>query len=311
MTNTPTMRALVAHERGGPERLAVEEIPKPQPAADEVLVEVHAAAITFDELTWDETWSHLPTIPSHEVSGVVVELGSGVTSLAVGDEVYGLIRFERNGAAAEYVAAPAADLAPRPRSVSHVEAAALPLAALTAWQALVDHAKVAPGDEVLVLGGLGGVGAFTTQLAARLGAAVTAVISSDRADEARSFGAVEVVDVRSQPLDGLPARHDVVIDTVGGAMLDRSYAVLRPGGRLVTLPAPPPDGRAAEFGVEATFFIVTPDRAELQELARLVDAGDLRVPIARTFPLAEGRAAFESGRSSGGPPGKTVLVVRE
>src|SRR6478609_9671279 len=145
------MAALRAHRRGGPEVLVVERAPIPVPAADEVLVEVHAAAITFDELTWDETWlrdgvDRTPIIPSHEVSGVVTGTGPDVADIAVGDEVYGLIPFDRDGAAAEYVAVPAHYLAVRPTTCSHVAAAALPLAGLTAWQAVVEHAAVQPGE---------------------------------------------------------------------------------------------------------------------------------------------------------------------
>ncbi len=258
------------------------------PARGEVLIEVHAAAITFDELTWEETWSRAgadrtPIIPSHEVSGVVTALGEGVSEFAAGDEVYGLIRFDRDGAAAEYVAVPAADLATRPKSVSHVESAALPLAGLTAWQALVDHTKVQAGERVLVHGGAGGVGAFAVQLARDLGADVTATVRGDVADVARGFGAAHVVDTRTEAFDGSGATYDVVVDTVGGETLERSFTVLEKGGRLVTLSAPPPEGRADEFGVEATFFIVTPDHAQLTQLARLVDDGQLRVPIAATF----------------------------
>ena len=157
------MTALRAHRRGGPEVLAVETAPIPVPAAGEVLVAVHAAAITFDELTWDETWmrdgvSRTPVIPSHEISGVVVETGSGSAHFALGDSVFGLIRFDRDGGAADYVAVPAQDLAAKPSGISHIVAAALPLAGLTAWQALVDHAGVHHGERVLVTGGAGGVG---------------------------------------------------------------------------------------------------------------------------------------------------------
>jgi D-arabinose 1-dehydrogenase-like Zn-dependent alcohol dehydrogenase len=164
------MTALRAHRRGGPEVLVVERAPIPVPAPGEVLVEVHAAAITFDELTWDESWLHdgvdrAPTIPSHEVSGVVAATGPDVTDIAVGDEVYGLIPFDRDGAAAEYVAVPADCLAARPTTCSHVYSAALPLAGLTAWQALVDHAAVHPGERVLIHGGTGGVGAEARHLA--------------------------------------------------------------------------------------------------------------------------------------------------
>jgi len=308
------MTALRAHHRGGPEVLTVERAPIPVPAVGEVLIAVHAAAITFDELTWDETWSRdgvdrTPIIPSHEVSGVVAAVGPDVTEFAVGDEVYGLIQFDRDGAAAQYVAVPAADLAIRPAAVSHAESAALPLAGLTAWQALVDHAKVQPGERVLVLGGAGGVGALTVQLAHALGADVTATIRGDVADMVRGFGAGHVVDTRTEAFDDVGPIYDVVVDTVGGETLDRSFGVLRRGGRLVTLSAPPPEGRADEFGIEVMFFIVTPDRAQLARLTTLVADASLHVPIAATFPLERGREAFESRNRPHRGPGKTVLVV--
>ncbi|MCV7099995.1 alcohol dehydrogenase catalytic domain-containing protein, partial [Mycobacterium palustre] len=200
------MTALRAHRRGGPEVLVVERAPVPVAAAGEVLVEVRAAAITFDELTWDETWTRdgadrTPIIPSHEVSGVVAETGSGVTDFAPGDEVYGLIDFERDGAAAEFVAVPAADVAAKPSTASHAVAAALPLAGLTALQALVDHAAVRPGEAVLVLGGAGGVGALTVQLAAGLGDRVTATVRSDARQLLSGFGAQRVIDVRTEAFD--------------------------------------------------------------------------------------------------------------
>ncbi len=308
------MTALRAHHRGGPEQLVVERAPVPAPAAGEVLVAVYAAAITFDELTWEETWtrdgvSRTPVIPSHELSGVVAETGAGVADFTAGDEVYGLIPFDRDGAAAEFVSVPAADLAAKPSSASHPVAAALPLAGLTAWQALVDHAGVQPGESVLVHGGAGGVGGLTVQLAAMLGALVTATVRSDAGDLVRGYGAARVIDVRTEAFDD--AVYDVVIDTVGGATLDRSFPVVRRGGRLVTLSAPPPAGRADEYGITATFFIVTPNRGQLMELAALVDGGRLRVDIAEIFPLEKGREAFESGGRPGHRPGKTVIVVRD
>lgn len=307
------MTALRAHRRGGPEQLVVERAPVPAPAAGEVLVAVHAAAITFDELTWEETWtrdgvSRTPVIPSHEVSGVVSEAASGVVDFAPGDEVYGLIGFDRDGAAAEFVCVPAADLAAKPSTTSHVVTAALPLAGLTAWQALVDHAGVRAGDAVLVHGGAGGVGALTVQLAAMLGARVTATVRSDAGELVRGYGAVRVIDVRTESFDD--GVYDVVIDTVGGETLGRSFPVLRRGGRLVTLSAPPPAGKADEYGVTATFFIVVPNRDQLVELAALVDSGRLRVEIAETFPLENGREAFESGRRPVRRAGKTVIVIR-
>src|ERR1700761_6547139 len=194
------MTALRAHRRGGPEVLVAESAPIPVPAAGEVLVAVHAAAITFDELTWEETWtrngfSRTPIVPSHEISGVVAEIASGVTDFEPGDHVYGLIPFDRDGGAADYVTAPADDLAAKPSTVSHTVAAALPLAGLTALQALVDQAQVQRGERVLVTGGAGGVGALTVQLAAQLGADVTATIRSDAVELVRDLGARNVIDV--------------------------------------------------------------------------------------------------------------------
>lgn len=311
------MTALRAHRRGGPEVLVVERAPVPAATQGEVLVAVRAAAITFDELTWEETWTRdgvdrTPVIPSHEVSGVVADIGSGVTDFVIGDEVYGLIQFDRDGAAADFVAVPAADLAAKPSTVSHTVAAALPLAGLTAWQALVEHAALRPGESVLVQGGGGGVGALTVQLAAYLGGDVTATVRSDAGALVRGFGAGRVIDVRSEAVDGA---YDVVIDTVGADVLDLSYGLVRPGGRLITLSAPPPAGKADEYGHEygiaATFFIVTPDRGQLGELATLVDSGRLRVEIAETFRLQDGRAAFESGRRRNRRAGKTVIVVAQ
>jgi NADPH:quinone reductase-like Zn-dependent oxidoreductase len=311
-----TMTALRAHERGGPEVLVVEPAPIPVPAPGEVLVAVHAAGITFDELTWEETWTRdgvdrTPTIPSHEVSGVVAATAEDVTDVHPGDEVYGLVRFDRDGAAAEYLTMPAIDLAARPKTVPHTVSAALPLAGLTAWQALVDHAGVKPGESVLVHGGAGGVGALTVELAAVLGAEVTTTVRSDAHDLVSALGAAHVIDTRTEEFDAPGAVYDVVIDTVGGPTLDRSFEIVRPGGRLVTLSAPPPPGRADASGITAIFFIVVPDRAQLAHLAELVDTSRLHVAIAATFPLEEGRAAFESGRQPHRRPGKTVLTVRD
>jgi NADPH:quinone reductase-like Zn-dependent oxidoreductase len=310
------MTALRAHSRGGPEVLVVESAPIPVPAAGEVLVAVHAAGITFDELTWEETWtrngvSRTPITPSHEVSGVVAEIASEVTDFRPGDNVYALIEFDRDGAAADYVTVPARDLAAKPSAVSHTVAAALPLAGLTAWQALVDHARVQPGEHVLVTGGVGGVGALAVQLAAQFGADVTATVRSDAVELARNLGARNVIDVRTQAFDAGGAAYDVVIDTVGRDTLDRSFEVLRHGGRLVTLSAPPDADKADRYGVTATFFVVRPNRDQLDQLAALVDGGQLHVEIASTYPLTLGRGAFESGQRTDRRPGKTVLVVRE
>jgi NADPH:quinone reductase-like Zn-dependent oxidoreductase len=304
------MMALRAHARGGPEQLVYGPAPVPVPGRGEALVAVHAASITFAELSWDESWTtrdgrdRTPVIPSHEVSGTVARLGPGADGLTVGAEVYGLIDFDRDGAAAEYVTVPAAHLAARPRSVSDEQAATLPLAALTAWQALVDHAALEPGERVLVQGGAGGVGSLTVQLAAILGGIVTATGHAGQRDFVLGLGATSFL----APDAAVPEGFDVVIDTIGGAVLDASYGVTRRGGRLVTLSAPPSADKASALGVRAMFFIVTPDAAELAKLAGLVDEGKLRPVISQVFPLRDGRQAFESATKPH-PPGKTVLTV--
>lgn len=310
-----TMRALRAHSRGGPQVLVYEEAPRPCAVSGEVLVEVHGAAITFDELTWDETWTRdgierTPTIPSHEFSGVVAELGHGTVGVTPGEEVYGMVPFDRDGAAAEFVSTPASQVARKPVNLSHVEAAALPLPALTASQALVDHASLVAGERVLVHGGAGGVGGYAMQLAASLGAEVTAT-SVGKVEYVKSLGAHRVVDVSSEDFDAGDPEFDIVIDTVGGQLLDRSYSFLRKGGRLVTLQSPPDRARAERCGVDAMFFVVTADSDELSRIARLADSGSLRATIAQTFPLADGAAATASRGKGNRAPGKTVLLVAD
>lgn len=311
------MTALRAHRRGGPEQLVIEQVPVPRPGAGEVLVAVHAAAITFDELTWDLSWTRrdgrdrTPVIPSHEFSGVVVAVGPGVDEPAVGTDVFGMVPFDRDGAAAEFVATPATAVVRKPRSASHVASAALPLAALTAWQALVDHAGLRHGERVLVHGGAGGVGLLAVELAADCGATVAATVrSGDHVGLVRSRGASEVIEVDRVRFEDVVANVDVVIDTVGAEIATRSLAALRAGGRLVTLSAPPDQRAARAAGVTAEFFVVSPNADELSAIARLVDEGRLHPTIARTYPLADGRAAYER-RTGPRPPGKTVLRVRE
>ncbi len=309
-----TMMALRAHVRGGAEQLVYERAPRPAAGPDEALLAVHAAGITFDELTWDQSWTsrdgadRTPVIPAHEVSGTVVATGHGTTGLARGDEVFALIDLDRDGAAAEYVTVPASALAPRPRSVSHTQTATLPLAALTAWQALVDYAGLARGERVLVQGGAGGVGVYAVQLATALGGQVTATGRSHSEAFVQALGATDFIS--SLPIGGgAVADQDVIIDTVGGQALADSFALLRRGGRLITLGAPPDQELAARHGVRAVFFVVQPDRGELARLAELGDEGRRRPGISQTFPLADGRQAYES-RAQDRPPGKTVLVVR-
>ena len=218
---------------------------------------VHAASITPDELTWEETWKdgrgpagrdRTPIVPSHEMSGVVADLGPEVTEVEVGDEVYCLIPFARDGAAAEFVSVPAAVLAHKPVTIDHDTAAAIPLAALTAWQALVDHAALKADHHVLIHGAAGGVGSFAVQIAADLGARVTATARESDRDFVQGLGAADVVDYEHDRFEDRVDGVDVVLDPVGGPTQARSWSVLRPGGVLVSVAAPPDPGEAAKHG---------------------------------------------------------------
>ncbi|MGW0971496.1 NADP-dependent oxidoreductase [Streptomyces sp. NPDC002516] len=293
-----TMHAVRGHRRGGPEELIYEVAPKPVPGHGDVLVEVRAASVTPGELDWDATWTdgldggrpRLPVVPSKEVSGVVAELGHGVSGLRPGEAVYGLIPFTRDGAAAEYVSVPAAVLAAKPGSLDHERTAALPLAGLTAWQALVTHAGVTPGQRVLVHGGAGGVGSFAVQVAAALGAEVTATAADRDTDFVRGLGAATVIDYAGQRFEDEVKDADVVLDTVGGDVQARSRQVLRPGGALVSVVAPPEPPEDTD--ARAVFFVVEPDRAGLEELNALVEEGRLIPQVDRIVPLETAPGAY-------------------
>jgi NADPH:quinone reductase-like Zn-dependent oxidoreductase len=295
-----TMEAIRLHAPGI-HGLRHETIDTPSLQRGEVLVAVHAAAITRDELEWP--LDRLPAVPSYELSGVVAAVADDVDAVAVGDEVFALTPFDRDGVAAEYAAVPAATVAPKPSALSHVESAAVPLPALSAWQGLFAHGRLEPGERVLVHGAVGGVGQFATQLAVWHGADVVATASPDAFDAARALGAHEVVDGRSGQFDEELGALDLVFDTVGGDLLARAPALLAPGGRLVSVAAEPPGG--------GTYFVVEPSREQLNELARLVDRGELGVAIDSTFALYDAAAAFEHSLASG-KRGKVVIqVVRE
>jgi NADPH:quinone reductase-like Zn-dependent oxidoreductase len=220
--------------------------------------------------------------------------------------------FDHDGAAAEYVNVPLEFIAAKPSGLSHVEAAALPLAGLTAWQALVDHGHVGHGDRVLVLGAAGGVGAFAVQLALQLGAGVTATSMERDHDYVQGLGPVEVAVSRDRDSHSTELRSgsfDLVLDTVGGSLMERSLRLTRRGGVFVTLQQPPPQHLSEMLGVEGIFFVVRSTRTALEHVRDSVDQGQLRVTVAATYPLSEGRRAYESGALAGRSPGKTVLVV--
>jgi NADPH:quinone reductase-like Zn-dependent oxidoreductase len=292
-----TIRAIHLQAAGGAEQLVVEQVPLPEPGGGEALVRVHAAAITRDELEWPV--DRLPAIPSYELSGVVAAVGPGADEGLVGEAVYGLTGFDRDGVAADYALVLSGLLAPKPRRLDHIEAAAVPLAALSAWQGLFDHGRLEPGERVLIHGATGGVGHFATQLARERGAHVIATVSSPNVDSARELGADEVIDHTATRFEDATGKVDLVFDTAGGDRLLRSPAVLRDGGRLVSI---------AEEAPGADFFVVEPNREQLVEIAERIDAGALRPAIDAVFALADARAAFERSMARD-TRGKVVLSV--
>jgi NADPH:quinone reductase-like Zn-dependent oxidoreductase len=298
-----TMRAMRASS-SDPASLSLDRVPIPSPEPGEVLVRVAATAVTAQELTWPESW---PAIPCHDLSGAVAGSGPGSTSWPDGTEVFGLVGFDRPGAAADYVTIPAADLAAKPASVDHVAAAAIPLGGLTAWQALHDHADVQPGQHVLVHGGAGGVGAYAVQVAVALGARVTATASARDAGYVAGLGAYQVIDYKGRFEDEI-RDVDVVVDPVGGATMARSWAVLRPGGILVAIAEKPPEDHGGRDDVRGVFFVVEPNGEQLSQLATLVDDGKLLAAVSTTFGLGDLREAFvaQQARSR---PGKVVITV--
>ncbi|MGA8224429.1 MAG: NADP-dependent oxidoreductase [Candidatus Acidiferrales bacterium] len=310
------MKAIRMQTRGGPGQLVYEESPKPVLQFGDALVRVHACALTPTELTWDETYttstgaSRLPTIPGHEFSGVVEDLPAEEPELKTGDAVYALSDFFRDGAAADYIAIRAADLARKPKNLTHTQAAAVPLSALTAWQAFFDHAHLASGQRVLIHGAAGGVGTYAVQLAHWRGAHVIATARPQNAAFLRDLGADEVLDYTTVRFEDHVRDLDVVLDSIGGDTLDRSWRVLRRGGMLINLVGGESLEKAAEFGVRAIFFIVVPSRAQLTEIARLVESGILRPIVDTTFPLADARQAFEHALQRHNR-GKIVLEVAE
>jgi NADPH:quinone reductase-like Zn-dependent oxidoreductase len=304
----PMMRAIRLHAPGDPDRLVAEQVPTPRPGAGEALVRVHAAAITRDELDWPA--DRLPAIPSYELSGVVAALGPGADGVEVGAAVYALGGFDRDGAAADYTLVPAALLAPKPRTLDHVASATVPLAGLSAWQGLFDHGELAAGQRVLIHGAAGGVGSLAVQLARWRGAHVVATTSAGNAHTARALGADEVVEPPWTRLRDAAGQVDVVFDTAGGERLAASPALLRPGGRLVSVAQEPPRQAADGQPVTARYFVVEPNREQLVQLARLIDGGELRPLVGEVFALADAREAFK--RSLGGHrPGKLVLRVAD
>jgi NADPH:quinone reductase-like Zn-dependent oxidoreductase len=308
------MHALRLGQQAGPEGLTYEEAPDPEPGIGEVLVAVQAASFTATELQWPSTWvdrlghDRRPVIPGHEVSGTVAALGYGATGLAVGDAVYGLTDWYRDGALAEYVAVETRNLAVKPASLDHVEAAALSLAGLTAWQALFIHGRLAAGQRVLIHGAAGGVASLAVQLAHAADAEVVATGRGWARELATELGADWFVDVERERFEDAAGEVDLVVDLVGGQVLERSWSTLRRGGMLVSAVEDPQGKPDCVSGARGAFFVVEAVRSQLEDLARRVDAGTLRPVVGQVVALADGRAAFQA-KQRGGVRGKVVLRI--
>lgn len=308
------MKAIRMHGRDSADHLLYEEVPKPHPGPGEVLVRVAATAIIVNELKWDETYQTvagepLPLpIPGRDLSGVVAEVGAKVTDVAVGDAVYAMLGYGRDGAEAEYAIALPSELAPKPRPLDDVQAAAVPLSALTAWQALFIHASLTRGQQVLIHGASGGVGTYAVQLAHWAGAHVLATASARNADFLRDLGADEIFDYATTRLEDVARDVDVVFDLVGGETLRRSWQMVRAGGVLVSVVSPLPADPAPRSDVRFVYFIVEPSGEQLRQIGGLLDAGQVRPIVAQVFPLAEARQAYEAG-IHGHPRGKIVLTI--
>lgn len=303
------MKAItVTGAAGGVDAMKLTDIDYPHAAENDVVVRVHAAGFTPGELTWPGTWvdragrDRTPSVPGHELAGVVAELGYGTTGLTVGQRVFGLTDWTRNGSLAEYAAVEARNLAPLPAGVDFVTAAALPISGLTSWQGLFDHGHLETGQTVLIHGAAGGVGSIAVQLAAEVGARVIGTGRADDRDSVLSLGADEFLDLQNDRLEDA-GDVDVVFDVIGGDVFERSLGVLRAGGRVVTIAAPPP--RQPEDG-QAIFFVVEPDRVRLADLGRRLQKGELRPIVGAVRPLAEAAAAFAPDQRV---HGKTILTI--
>jgi NADPH:quinone reductase-like Zn-dependent oxidoreductase len=304
------MKAVVVTDQAaGMKGMKLDERPQPTPAINDVVVEVHASGFVGTELEWPSTWTdrlnrdRRPVIPGHEFAGVVSAIGYGTTGLSVGQRVLGLTDWYRDGTLAEFTAIEARNLAPLPGDVDFTVGASLPISGLTAWQGLFVHGRLEAGQKVIAHGAAGAVGSMVTQLAREAGAYVVGTGRTDDRQKALDFGANEFVDLASQALEDV-GEVDLVFDVIGGDIQKRSAALVRPGGRLVTIVGPPEARPAAGLAID---FVVESDRAQLGEIVRRVRDGRLRTNIGKISTLDDAVATFNSTERHAG---KTVIRVR-
>ena len=314
-SKSQTMKAIQIHTYGGPEVLKYEDAPRPQvSAAGEVLIRVYAAGVNPVDCAIragrvQEIFPvSFPWIPGWDLSGVVEEVGAGVTKFNKGDEVFAIPDTRRNGAYAEYIVARESDLALKPKSLQHIRAAAIPVAAITAWNALFETGQLQAGQHVLIHGGAGGVGHFAVQLAKWKRAHVMATASAKNHELISELGADEVIDYHAQKFENVARNIDIVLDTIGSDTQERSWKVLKKGGILVSIVQPPSEEKARSVGARGAMVQSRPDGAKLAEIAKIIDSGNLAPVIDRILPLSEARRAQELSQS-GHTRGKIVLRV--
>ena len=304
------MKAIVVTDQAtGTAGMKLVQRPEPQAAINDVVVQVHASGFVPTELTWPSTWTdrldrnRTPSIPGHELAGVVIALGYGTTGLSVGQRVFGLTDWYRDGTLAEYVAVEARNLAPLPGDVDFTVGASLPISGLTAWQGLFEHSRIQTGQSVLVHGASGAVGSIVTQLAREVGAHVIGTGRAADRQKALDFGAQEFIDLDNDVLEDV-SKVDLVFDVIGGDIGKRSTGLIRAGGTLVSIVGPPEvrptDGLAVDFVVES-------DRAQLSEIVQRVRDGRLRTNIGTVSTLDDAVAAFNPTKRISG---KTIVRIR-
>lgn len=309
-----TMKAVRVHEYGGLDVLRYEDAPKPQPADDEVLIRVRAASV--NPVDWkiregqmkEMLPMEMPITLGCDLAGTIEQVGTNVKTLKAGDEVFGYVNLVKNGAYAEYATAKESEVAPKPKSLDFVQAAAVPVGALTSWQAIFDAAKLTGGQRILIHAASGGVGALAVQLAKAKGAFVTGTASGKNEDFVRALGADEFVDYTTTRFEDAAQEMDVVFDTIGGDTQARSFACLKRGGFLVSIVQPPSPEAAAKHDVQATMIGVQPNAEQLREIGEMIDAGKVKVMVETLLSLSETQKAHqlsESGRTRG----KIVLQI--
>jgi len=310
----PMMKAVVAHQYGGPEVLKFENVPRPEPKENEALVRVIASGVNpADPLTLSgkyarEFGTHLPLIPGYDIAGIVEKTGVKITKLKVGDAVYGYPTF--GGGWAEYVTVTEGEVAAKPASLNFAEAAAVPMGALTAWQALVDVAQLHAGQTILIHGGSGGVGSFAVQIAKARGARVIATASTANQDFLKQLGVDVAIDYTKIRFEKIAKDVDAVLDPVGKETLARSYDVVKKGGIVMSLVARPDRAELEKRGIRGAAISVHPDAEDLAEIARLIDAGKIRPMVTQVLPLGDAIAAQQQAATHH-TRGKVVLRIAD